>query len=172
MGDSPLGRVNGSIRGFAAGAATGAADLLDSMHRLMSALPLSHYPLAEPGFAHKIRPHAAEECAQLACLGFGDPKMAVIIGLSGKALDNRLSLGGERRDMSAAIIGIRHSNHEARGLQPIEQANEHNRPDAQNSSQGRLIDPFVVSEMNEDGASCVSHTRKSSANLSLAASAQ
>ena len=36
--DSPLAHVNGALRGFAAEATTGAADPLDSMHRLMSAL--------------------------------------------------------------------------------------------------------------------------------------
>ena len=36
--ESPLAHANGALRGFAAEAATGAADPLDAMHRLMSAL--------------------------------------------------------------------------------------------------------------------------------------
>ena len=36
--ESPLAHVNGALRGFADGATKGAADPLDSMHRLMSAL--------------------------------------------------------------------------------------------------------------------------------------
>jgi transglutaminase-like putative cysteine protease len=36
--ESPLAHVNGSLRGFAAEATTGAADPLDSMHRLMNEL--------------------------------------------------------------------------------------------------------------------------------------
>ena len=36
--DSPLAHVNGALRGFAAEATQGAADPLDSMHRLMAAL--------------------------------------------------------------------------------------------------------------------------------------
>jgi transglutaminase-like putative cysteine protease len=36
--DSPLAHVNGALRGFAAEAIHGAADTLDSMHRLMAAL--------------------------------------------------------------------------------------------------------------------------------------
>ena len=44
--DSPLAHVNGALRAFAAEAAQGAADPLDSMHRLMAALHegLPHHP--------------------------------------------------------------------------------------------------------------------------------
>jgi transglutaminase-like putative cysteine protease len=44
--DSPLAQVNGALRAFAAEATQGAADSLDSMHRLMAALHevLPHHP--------------------------------------------------------------------------------------------------------------------------------
>ena len=44
--DSPLAQVNGALRAFAAEATQGAADPLDSMHRLMDALheALPHHP--------------------------------------------------------------------------------------------------------------------------------
>jgi transglutaminase-like putative cysteine protease len=44
--DSPLAHVNGALRAFAAEATQGAADPLDSMHRLMAALheALPHHP--------------------------------------------------------------------------------------------------------------------------------
>jgi hypothetical protein len=45
------------------------------------------------------------------------------------------SLGGERQDMGATIIGIRHARDQARRLQSVEQTNECNRPDVENMSE-------------------------------------
>src|SRR5258705_984007 len=72
--------------------------------------------------------------------------------------------------MSAAIIRVGHARDEAGRLQPVEQANERNRPDVENLSEGGLIDPFVLRELDEDSASCASHAWKL-AHLSIVTTA-
>jgi hypothetical protein len=59
-------------------------------------------------------------------------------------LDDRQSLGGERQDMGATIIGIRRARDQAGRLQPVQQTNECNRPDVENMSECGLIDAFVL----------------------------
>ena len=86
--------------------------------------------------------------------------MQVVAGLPVQVmdtLDDRQGLGGERQDMSTAIIRIRYALDEAGRLQPIEQANERNWPDVENSSEGGLIGPFVLRQLHEDSASSEGH---------------
>jgi hypothetical protein len=71
--------------------------------------------------------------------------------------DDRRGLSGERQDMSAAIIWIRYALDEAGRLQPVKQANERNWPDVDNSSEGGLVQPFVLRQLYEDSASSESH---------------
>ena len=71
--------------------------------------------------------------------------MQVVAGLPVQVmdtLDDRQGLGGERQDMSAAIIRISYALDEAACLQSVKQANERNWPDVENLSEGGLIGPF------------------------------
>ena len=86
--------------------------------------------------------------------------MQVVAGLPVQlmdTLDDRQGLGGERQDMSAAIIRISYALDEAACLQSVKQANERNRPDVENSSEGGLIASFVLRQLHEDSASSESH---------------
>jgi hypothetical protein len=77
--------------------------------------------------ARKLRSNAEEKSLQLACLGFGDSKLQIVIDLPRQAIDafnDRQGLGGEHQDMNAAIIAVRPAFDEAGRLQPVEQANE------------------------------------------------
>jgi hypothetical protein len=87
------------------------------------------------------------------------------------ALDDRESLGGERQDTNAAIIGVRPAHDEAGRLQPVEQANERNWPDVENLSEGGLIGPFVLRQLYEDGASSESHAWEVGAQRAVVATA-
>ena len=89
--------------------------------------------------SRQLRSDSGEQYAQLGRLRLGDSKMQVVTGLSVQlmdTLDERQGLSGERQDMSAAIIRIRHALDEAGRLQPVEQANERNWPDVENLSEG------------------------------------
>src|SRR6266446_3442172 len=72
--------------------------------------------------------------------------------------------------MRAPVLRVRDARDEAGTLQPVEQANERNRPDVENLSEGGLIDAFVLRELDEDSASCASHPWKL-AHLSIVATA-
>ena len=80
-------------------------------------------------------------------------------------------LGGERQDMSAAIIRIRYALEEAGRLQPVKQANERNWPDVENLSEGGLVGPFVLRQLYEDGASPESHAWEVGAQRAVVATA-
>jgi hypothetical protein len=69
--------------------------------------------------------------------------------------------------MNAEIIGVGPPHDQAGRLQPVEQANERNRPDVEDASQGGLIDSFVPRQMAEDNASCAGHPRKPGAHLAV-----
>jgi hypothetical protein len=100
--------------------------------------------------------------------------MQVVAGLPVQvmdALDNRQGLGGERQDMSAAIIRIRYALDEAARLQSVKQANERNWPDVENLSEGGLIGPFVLRQMYQDSASSESHAWEVGAQRAAAATA-
>jgi hypothetical protein len=86
-------------------------------------------------------------------------------------LDDRQSLGGERQDMSPAVIGIRYALDEAARLQPVKQANERNGPDVENLSEGGLIGPFVLRQLYEDSASSESHAWEVCAQRAVVATA-
>src|SRR5277367_4986508 len=86
-------------------------------------------------------------------------------------LDDRQSPGGERQDMSAAIIKISYALDEAGRLQPVEQANERNWPDVENLSEGGLIGPFVLCQLYEDSASSESHAWEVGAQRAIVATA-
>jgi len=96
-----------------------------------------------PGAALKIRPDAAEKRAQLACLPLWESH-AVGRHRSFQVRSRMYSmigrgLGGERQEMSAAIIRIRHALDVAGRLQPVEQTNERNRPDVENFERGAAL---------------------------------
>ena len=104
----------------------------------------------------------------------GDSKMQVVEGLPVQVmdtLDDRQRLGGERQDMSAAIIRIRYALDEAARLQPVKQANERNWPDVENSSEGGLIGPFVLRQLYENSASSESHAWEVGAQRAVVATA-
>jgi hypothetical protein len=95
----------------------------------------------------QMRPYPKEKCAQLACLRFGDSKLQIATRAPvqvADTLDDRQGLSGERQDMSAAIIGIRHALNETGRLQSVEQTYERNWPDSENVSEGSLIERFVL----------------------------
>src|SRR5580693_2665409 len=125
-------------------------------------------------YRRQRRPDPGEQYAQLGCLRLGDSKMQVVTGLSVQlmdTLDDRQGLGGERQDMSAAIIRIRYALDEAGRLQPVEQANERNWPDVQNSSEGGLIGPFVLRQLYENSAPSESHAWEVGAQRAVVATA-
>jgi hypothetical protein len=95
----------------------------------------------------QMRPYPREKCAQLACLRFGDSKLQIATRAPvqvADTLDDWRGLSGERQDMSAAIIGIRHALNETGRLQSVEQTYERNWPDSENVSEGSLIEHFVL----------------------------
>ena len=111
---------------------------------------------------------------QLGRLRLGDSKMQVVAGLPVQimdTLDDRQGLGGERQDMSAAIIRIRYALDEAARLQSVKQANERNWPDVENSSEGGLIGPFVVRQLYENSASSETHAWEVGAQRAAVATA-
>jgi hypothetical protein len=59
--------------------------------------------------------------------------------------------------MSPAIIAIRHACDESGRFQPVEQASERTWPDVENLSEGRLIEPYELCELDEDGVSRPRH---------------
>ena len=72
--------------------------------------------------SRQLRPDPGEQYTQLGRLRLGDSKMQVVEGLPVQVmdtLDDRQGLGGERQDMSAAIIRIRYALDEAGRLQPV-----------------------------------------------------
>jgi hypothetical protein len=100
--------------------------------------------------------------------------MQVVAGLPVQVmdtLDDRQGLGGERQDMSAAIIGISYALDEAACLQSVKQANERNWPDVENLSEGGLIGPFVLRQLYEDSASSESHAWEVGAQRAIVATA-
>jgi hypothetical protein len=95
----------------------------------------------------QMRPYPREKCAQLACLRFGDSKLQIATRAPvqvADTLDDWQGLSGERQDMSAAIIGIRHALNETGHLQSVEQTYERNWPDSEDVSEGSLIEHFVL----------------------------
>jgi hypothetical protein len=125
-------------------------------------------------FSRQLGSDSGEQYAQLGRLRLGDSKMQVVTGLPVQVmdtLDDRQRLGGERQDMSAAIIRIRYALDEAGRLQPVEQANERNWPDVENLSEGRLIGPFVLRQLYEDSASSESHAWELGAQRAVVATA-
>jgi len=100
--------------------------------------------------------------------------MQVVAGLPVQVmdtLDDRQGLGGERQDMSAAIIRISYALDEAACLQSVKQANERNWPDVENLSEGGLIGPFVLRQLYEDSASSESHAWELGAQRAVVATA-
>jgi hypothetical protein len=100
--------------------------------------------------------------------------MQVVTGLPVQVmdtLDDRQGLGGERQDMSAAIIRIRYALDEAARLQSVKQANERNWPDVKNMSEGGLIGPFVLRQLYQDSASSESHAWEVGAQCAVVATA-
>ena len=125
-------------------------------------------------YRRQRRPDPGEQYAQLGRLRLGDSKMQVVEGLPVQVmdtLDDRQRLGGERQDMSAAIIRIRYALDEAARLQPVKQANERNWPDVENLSEGGLIGPFVLRQLYEDSASSESHAWEVGAQRAVVATA-
>jgi len=125
-------------------------------------------------YRRQHRPDPGEQYAQLGCLRLGDSKVWAVTGLSVQlmdTLDDRQGLGGERQDMSAAIIRIRYALNEAARLQPVKQANERNWPDVENLSEGGLIGPFVLRQLYENSASSESHAWELGAQRAVVATA-
>jgi hypothetical protein len=120
-----------------------------------------------------MRPCPREKCAQLACLHFGDSQLQIATRAPfsvADTLDDWQGLSGERQDMSAAIIGIRHALNETGRLQSVEETYERNWPDSENLSKESLLDRFVLRQVDEDSASHPSHAWESRAQLSVVAS--
>jgi hypothetical protein len=89
--------------------------------------------------SRQLRSDSGEQYAQFGRLRLGDSKMQVVTGLPVQVmdtLDDRQGLGGERQDVSTAIIRIRYALDEAARLQSVKQANERNWPDVENLSEG------------------------------------
>jgi hypothetical protein len=122
----------------------------------------------------QLRSDSEEQYAQFGRLRLGDSKMQVVAGLPVQVmdtLDDRQGLGGERQDMSAAIIRISYALDEAACLQSVKQANERNWPDVENLSEGGLIGPFVLRQLYEDSASSESHAWEVGAQRAIVATA-
>jgi hypothetical protein len=100
--------------------------------------------------------------------------MHIVKGLPVQVMDtfdDRQGLSGERQDMSATIIRIRYALDEAGRLQPVKQANERNWPDVENLSEGGLVEPFVLRQLDQDSASSESHAWEVGAQRSVVATA-
>ena len=87
-------------------------------------------------------------------------------------LDDRQGLSGQRQDMSAAIVRVRHTLDQTSRLQSVEQANEGNWPDVENLRDSGLIEPFVVRQVDENSVSRASHTWKLGAQLPVTPTAR
>ena len=124
--------------------------------------------------SRQLRSDSGEQYAQLGRLRLGDSKMQVVAGLPVQVmdtLDDRQGLGGERQDMSAAIIRISYALDEAACLQSVKQANERNWPDVENLSEGGLIGPFMLRQLYENRASSKSHAWEVGAQRAVVATA-